>query len=191
MGKKAQVIRAVVSLVFSVLIILFLYGYLNPYGLNPSALLGPSYASLFGGTLGALPGGGSILTGTFTPFIPGGVAGLVIYAVMRRMGSVTRAATAPSMPSASEMMSRMSIPNFMGGMMGAQAAVPGSLPPDITKSQFVLLRSYRQGYKNSKEVSRALSMDKKEVDAQTSALVSNGYMTKDNKLTSKALEILN
>jgi len=39
-------------------------------------------------------------------------------------------------------------------------------------------------------VSKALSMDRKEVDSQTSALVSNGYITKDNKLTSKALELV-
>lgn len=190
MGRKVQVIRAVVSLVFSVLVILFLYGYLTPYGLDPSTILGPSYASFFGGTLGTTSGGTSILMGTYAPFIPGGIAGLIIYTVMRKMGSVTRAATAPSMPSGEEMMRRMNIPNFMGGVPGAQAGVPETLPQDLTKSQFVVLRSYRQGYKSPKEVSKALSMDKKEVESQTSALVSNGYLTKDNKITGKALEIL-
>ncbi len=190
MGRKVQVIRAIVSLVFSVLVILFLYGYLSPYGLDPAKILGPSYATLFGGTLSTLPGGGSMLTGTFSPLIPGGITGLVIYTVMRKMGSVTAAATAPSMPSSSEMMRMMNMPSMMGGM-GAVGGISESLPADITKSQFVVLRSYRQGLKNPKEVSKALAMDKKEVDAQTLALVSNGYMTKDNKLTSKALEILN
>lgn len=34
-----------------------------------------------------------------------------------------------------------------------------------------------------------MSMNRKGVDVQTSALVSKGYIAKDNKLTSKALEI--
>jgi hypothetical protein len=40
-----------------------------------------------------------------------------------------------------------------------------------------------------KYASKALSMDRKEVDAQTSALALNGYITEDNKLTSKALDL--
>jgi len=189
LGRKTQIVRAVVSLVLSVLVILFLYGYLSPYGLDPSKLLGPSYASLFGGTLSTLPGGGSMLTGTYAPLVPGGITGLIVFTFMRRMGSVTRAVTAPSMPSSSEMMRMMNVPNMMQGM-NASSGVPGMLPADITKSQFVILRTYRQGYKSPKDVSKALSMDRKEVDSQTSALVSNGYITRDNKLTSKALELL-
>jgi hypothetical protein len=189
LGRKTQVIRAVIPLIFSVFVILFLYGYLSPYGLDPAKLLGPSYASLFGGTLSTLPGGGSMLTGTYAPLIPGGVTGLVIFTVMRRIGSVTRAATAPSMPSSSELMRMMNVPNLMQGM-SASGGVPEALPADMSKSQFAILRSYRHGYKNPKEVSKALSMDRKDVDAQTSALVSKGYITKDNKLTSKALDIL-
>jgi len=189
LGRKTQIVRAVVPLVFSVLVILFLYGYLSPYGLDPAKLLGPSYASLFGGTLSALPGGGSMLTGTYAPLIPGGITGLVIFTVMRRMGSVTRAVTAPSMPSSSDLMRMMNVPTMMQGM-GVSSGVPETLPADITKSQFVILRSYRQGYKSPKDVSKALSMDRKEVDSQTSALVSSGYITKENKLTSKALELL-
>lgn len=74
--------------------------------------------------------------------------------------------------------------------MGSQSGFPEALPADLTKSQYVILRSYRQGYKNSKEISKSLSMDKKEVETQTSSLVRNGYLTKDNKLTAKGLDLL-
>ena len=188
MGRISRVAGALISLAISVLSILFLYGYLSPLGLSPATIFGPSYADFFGGSLA----GGSILTGTYSPLVPGGVVGLIAYTIMTRMGSITRAATAPSMPSADEMMRRMNLPNMMSGMgmgMGAQAMTPHTLPSDISKSQFVVLRSYRQGLKNPKEVAKSLSMDKKEVEGMTGSLVSAGYLTKDNKLTSKSLEL--
>jgi predicted transcriptional regulator len=75
-------------------------------------------------------------------------------------------------------------------MMGAQAGVPANLPADITRSQFIVLRHYRQGMKNSNDIGKALSMDNGAVDSETSSLTSNGYLTKDRKLTTKALEVL-
>lgn len=187
MGRISRVTSAIISVAISVLTILFLYGYLSPIGLSPSALFGSSYADLFGGTLA-----GSTLTGTYSPLIPGGVTGLILFTVLSRVGGVARAAMAPSMPSAEEMMRKMNFPGMMPGMMGMQAgaAAPSrELPSDLTKSQFVLLRSYRQGYKNPKEVAKALTMDRKEVESLTSGLVSSGYLTRENKLTSKSLEL--
>ena len=67
---------------------------------------------------------------------------------------------------------------------------PTVLPADITRSQFVVLRSYRQGYKKPKDIGRSLSMDKNEVEKESDALRTNGYLTGDNKLTSKAMELL-
>ena len=94
-----------------------------------------------------------------------------------------------SVPSTDEMMRRMNIQGMFGGM-GGFSEDPIALPPDITRSQYVILRGFRQGCKNSKEVAKSLSMDKKEVDKETSVLISNGYLTKDTKLSSKAMELL-
>jgi hypothetical protein len=54
----------------------------------------------------------------------------------------------------------------------------------------VVLRGYRQGMKNSSQIADTLSMNKADVDSETSALVTNGYLTKDLKLSSKAMDVL-
>jgi len=168
----------------AVVSILFLYGYIP--GLSPTSVFGAQYGSFFGSMMGAT--GFSALG--LGPLVPGGVAGLIGYTILTRVGSVTAAATAPSMSSPEEMMRRMSIPAMFGGMgvQGAAAAAP--LPADITRSQFVILQHFRQGYKNPKEIGKALSMDKSEVGKDSSVLKSNGYLSKDGKLTSKAMELL-
>lgn len=105
---------------------------------------------------------------------------------------MTSVASAATMPSPDEMMSRLNLPNMMGMMAGmcAQASLPATLPPDISKSQFIVLRCYRQGLKNSGDISRALSMDAGAVESETTSLTSNGYLTKDRRLTTKGLEVL-
>jgi hypothetical protein len=103
--------------------------------------------------------------------------------------------SAATMPSPEDMMGRMNIPGMMGmmggmGPMGAQAGIPATLPADISRSQFIVLRCYRQGMKNSGDIGKFLSMDPEAIDAETSSLTSNSYLTKDRKLTTKALEVL-
>ncbi len=120
-----------------------------------------------------------------------GVTGLIAFQLLSRAGgAVSSAAMMASMPNPNDMLKRMNLQGFMGGMAGGQMGIPESLPADITRPQYVVLRCYKQGLKNPKEVSKSLSMDKKEVEGMTTALVSNGYLTKGNKLTSKSLEIL-
>ena len=194
MGIARRVASVLIPIAVSAIVVLFLYGYLSPLGLSPVAIFGPSYASLLGGTLtgGTMPGTGSILTGTYSPLLPGGLAGIATFSfVHRKVSGITRTMTAPSRASADEMMRRMNFQNMMPGMMmGSQVgAAARELPGDITKSQFVLLGSYRQGYKNPKAASKALSMDKGEVERMTESLVTTGYLTKDNKLTAKSLEL--
>ena len=180
MGRISRVASALISLIFSVLVILFFYGYLTPLGLNLSTLLGSGYSNLFGSAgLGA----------SYGPLLPGGIVGVILFTTLSRIGSVTRAATAPSMPSTQEMMNRMNIPAMMGGM-SMQSSVPQVLPSDITKSQFVVLRHYRQGMKNPRKIGNALSMDRREVERETTALMGNGYLTQQGRLTSKAMELL-
>jgi len=183
-----------VSIVFSVLVILFFYGYLTPYGLDPNAIFGAQYAQLLGS--GALsPGATTGPASVIAPFLPGGVTGLIIYTVLRKMGGVSRAMVAPSTPSANEMMKQMNIEGMMTrmssiGAMGGGMVVPSSLPADITTSQFVILRGYRRGMKSSSDIADALSMQKSEVDTETAALVNNGYLSSDLKLSIKAMNLL-
>lgn len=176
MGRISRVASALISIAISVLTILFLYGYLAPLGLSTS-ILGPEYSNTFGA-------GG---TSPYGALVPGGVVGLILFTILSRVGSVTGAVTSSSSSSSAEqMMRRMNFP----GMSGAQVSAPATLPPDVTKSQYIVLRSYRQGYKNSKEVSKSLFMDRDEVQKDTESLQTNGYLSKNCKLTSKGMELL-
>ena len=173
MGRISRVASALVSVAFAVLTVLFFYGYLTPLGLSPASILGPEFSSMF-------------VTQGYGALVPGGVVGVILFTILSRVGTVTAAARSSSMPSPEDMMKRFNVP----GMMGAQQSAPVSLPQDLTRSQFVVLRCFRQGYKNSKEIGKYLSMDKNDVEKETSVLRTNGYLSKDNKLTSKALETL-
>jgi hypothetical protein len=189
LGRLSRVARALISVGVSVVSLLFLYGYLAPYGLSPASVLGPSYSNLFGGTSAA---GGTTGLANYGVLVPGGIAGLIAYTVLSRAGSIASAATGPSMSSPDEMMRKMNFPGMMVGTsaMFGHAAAPAALPANITRSQFVVLRCYRQGLKNSKEIGKALSMDKNEVEKETATLKLNGYLSKDSRLTSKAIEVL-
>lgn len=184
-----RALRIVFSLVIGIIPLLYLGGYLAfiPGLPSPASLLG-SFGLTGQNGFFNITGGGA---GTLVPFGTMGLSGLIVYQLLSRVGGAVSSATmASTRPSPDEMMRRMNISGMTGGMIGAQPGVPETLPPDLTKSQYVILRSYRQGYKNPKEIGKALSMDKKEVETQTSSLVKNGYLTNDNKLTAKALDHL-
>jgi hypothetical protein len=192
LGRLSRVARASISAVVSILAILFLYGYLKPLGLDPQQILGFDMASIF-----QIYGGGSATAGSpFAALLPGGATGFILYEVLSRVGrSASSVMSAATMPSPDEMMSRMNLPGMMGmmggmGGMGAQAGIPATLPADISRSQFIILRCYRQGMKNSGEIGKALSVDTGAIESETSSLTSSGYLTKDRKLTTKALEVL-
>jgi hypothetical protein len=191
LGRLSRVARALISAAVSILTILFLYGYLKPIGLDPQAILGFDMSSIF-----QIYGGSSAAGSPFAALVPGGATGFILYEVLSRVGrSASSVMAAATMPSPDEMMSRMNFPGMMGmmpgmGAMGAQAGIPPTLPADISRSQFIVLRCYRQGMKNSTDIGRALSMDKDAIEAETSSLTSSGYLTKDRKLTTKALEVL-
>jgi hypothetical protein len=192
-----RVLRIILSLGISVVPLLYLADYLSfiPGLPTPAALLG-SFGLTGANGFFDLAGGGA---GTGVPLGTFGVTGFIAYELLSRVGrTVSSAAMMSTMPSGDYMMKRMiggmNIPGMMGatmgGPMGGQSGFPQTLPPDLTKSQFVILRSHRQGYRGSKQISKALSMDRKEVEAQTATLVTNGYLTKDNKLTAKGLDLL-
>jgi hypothetical protein len=188
LGRLSRVARASISAAVSILVILFLYGYLKFLGLDPKAILGFDMSSIF-----QIYGDSSATGSPFAALVPGGATGLVLYEVLSRVGrSAGSVMSAATMPSPDEMMSKMNFPgmmNMMGGM-GVQAGIPATLPSDISRSQFIVLRCYRQGMKTSNDIGRALSVDKDAIEAETFSLTSSGYLTKDRKLTTKALEVL-
>lgn len=187
LGKLGRVARASISAAVSIVVILFLYGYLKPIGLDPLKILGFDMSSIF------QIYGGSTTGSPFAALLPGGATGLILYQVLSRVGhSVSSVAAAATMPDPEDMMKRLNIPNMMGmmGGMGPMASVPANLPADITRSQFIVLRCYRQGMKNPGDVGRALSMDVGAIEGETSNLTTNGYLTKDRRLTTKGLEII-
>jgi hypothetical protein len=184
-----RALKITYSLIISLVPLLYLGGYLSfiPGLPSPAALLGSFGLTDESGFFNIAAGG----AGTAVPFGAMGLSGLVAYRLLSGVGrSVSSAAMMGTMPSPEGMMKQMNFQGFMGGMTGMQMGVPESLPLDITKSQYIVLRSYKQGCKNPKEVSRSLSIDRKEAEGMTSQLISNGYMTKDNKLTGKSLGIL-
>ena len=186
MGRLSRVARASISAVVTIVGVLFIYGYLKPIGLDPQAFGLPDINSLTQ-SYGAV--------GPYAALVPGGATGLVLYAVLSRVGrSASNVMSAATRPDPGEMMSRMNIPGMMSMMGGmgpmAQAGVPATLPADITRSQFIVLRCYRQGMKNSDQIGKALSLDGGAIETETASLTTSGYLTKDRKLTTKALEVL-
>ncbi len=89
-----------------------------------------------------------------------------------------------------ELLKSMQMPAmaFMGAQSMAGAAM--SLPTDLTKSQFHILSTCRQGFSKSKDLAKRLAMDKREVEKEISTLQANGYLTRSNQLTSKSLGVL-
>jgi predicted transcriptional regulator len=84
------------------------------------------------------------------------------------------------------------VQNIMPAGMGMQSVdkSPLNLPSDMTRAQFLILTKYQQGFAKPKDIARHLSMDKRQIEKETNALKSNGYLTERNKLTSKGLETL-
>ena len=84
------------------------------------------------------------------------------------------------------------VQNMMPASMGVQGGQQGplNLPSDMTRAQLMILMKYQQGFAKPKDIARQLSMDKRQVEKETNALKSNGYLSGKNKLTSKGLETL-
>jgi hypothetical protein len=80
--------------------------------------------------------------------------------------------------------------------MSSVLTLPGTdaptekLPDDITRIQHMILKLFQQGHNKSKDMAKQLVMDKKEIEKEIDALKTNAYLTKNNKLTSKAVEML-
>jgi hypothetical protein len=177
--------RAIISLIGAALPLLFLSG---SYSLLGSYL--PSLLNLFGkeSSLGNLLG---IQASPALPIGAAGLTGFATYSVIQRVLNTAQAATysRPNMDM-SQMMRH--VPNMMPAGIGVRPenASPVNLPKDMSRSQFLMLTKYQQGFGKPKEIARNLSIDKNQVEKETNALKTNGYLTGKNKLTSKGLETL-
>jgi len=60
----------------------------------------------------------------------------------------------------------------------------------MTSAQYTILSTLRGGRRKPKDIAKALSVDKKEVERETAILRTNGYLTKNNLLTTKGLSAL-
>jgi len=182
-------IRIIVSIVGALVPLLFLSGSYLPLGSSGLGsylpnLLGKEsalYTSLQGSIGTSLPVG-------VLPFGTAGLTGIVLYQVVQRvLGGITRATYSAPRIDLSQMMRSM-----QGAMprIGVHGAVPRSLPPDMTNAQYTILSTFRAGRRKPKDIAKALSMDKKEVERETTILRTNGYLTKNNLLTTKGLSAL-
>jgi hypothetical protein len=181
----SRIVRAVVSIVISILPLLYFGGYLNllhSFGL-------PYPSSFFGSTTTSSSPYGAFFGSGF-PLLPVGATGitfLIAFTILSRVGSMgVSAMSGPRMPN----MTQFQNMPFFQAMQQQQNAVPENLPADITKTQYIIMKRYSNGLKNAKDVAKSLSMDKKEVEKETDALKSHGYLAKNGKLTGKALELL-
>ena len=127
------------------------------------------------------------------PIGAAGITGFATYNILQRALTTARVATY-SRPKMNVDMSQMmkQVQNMMPNMMGTPRASAGpvNLPGDMTRSQYLILAKYQQGFGKPKDVAKSLSMDKKQVEKETDSLKASGYLTGKNKLTSKALEVL-
>lgn len=177
-------IRLIVSLVGALLPIFFLSGSFSPF----SSFL-PNIPNLLGGESALYTSiqkslGTSLPVGIL-PIGTAGITGVTLYSIFQRvLGSVNAATYSRPKFDPSKMLnslqSQMQNVNFQRGMR--------EIPQDISKTQFLILSSYRQGQKNPKNIAKMLSIDKKSVEEQTRLLQGNGYLTGDKKLTTKGLE---
>jgi hypothetical protein len=180
-----SLLRVIISLVGAVLPLLFLSGSYSPIG---SYL--PNLLNLFGNgsSLGSLLG---IQVNPALPLGAAGLTGFATYNVVQRVLNTAQAATysRPNMDM-SQMMRH--VQNMMPTGMGGPNVNPGpmNLPKDMSRSQFLILTKYQQGFGKPKDIARTFSMDKKEVERETNILRANGYLTGKNKITTKGLETL-
>ena len=192
MGVGRTAVRIGVSIVGALIPLLFLSGSFSPFGSYLPNLFGSQ--SALGDIFSSFTGGESnSALSAFLPLGTAGITGIFTFSILQRvLGAVERAANSTPSINPDKMLDKMFSSMQIPGMplMGAQQDLPATLPPDLTRAQFLVLRSIRSGNQKSGNVAKAMSMDKTAVQSEMNTLRSNGYITKDNGLTSKAMEVL-
>jgi len=181
------VFRLIISLVGALVPLLFLSGSYSP--LSGYLPMLPNLLGQYSGLYNSLQGSfGSSLPVGVLPFGTAGITGVALYGVIQRFLGTARSMTY-SRPNIDMSQMMKSLQSNMP-VMTMQPGTAKNLPQDMSKSQYMILSKYRDGHAKPKNVAKSLSMDKKAVEQETRTLQNNGYLTKDRKLTSKALESL-
>src|SRR5207245_8548703 len=203
-GRAARVvIRSVCSIIGAIIPFFMMSSYLSPSlptslssSLPSSPTLDPlrSVQALFGSQISSTLTGPLSSLGPLTHFLPFAAAGgsriivwMIVQQVLVRVQSLAYSSSIPKTNPA-DIMKNMGM--NMPQLTQHNTVPPQKLPDDITNVQFMILKSIQQGYKKSKEIEKMLSLDKKEIEKETAVLKTNGYLTNNNKLTSKGLEVL-
>jgi hypothetical protein len=187
----ARIARLVISLGISILPLLYIAGYLSfiPGLPSPSSLFGGALTGASGSQATSIFGVGTGL-GSLVPFGAFGASGLIIFTIFSRVGStVSSAVRSPSVPSIANMRSVPGMTEMLSGM-NQMSRIPESLPEDLTKSQYVILNLFRSGSTKSGDIAKNLSMEKGDVDKAIGALRINGYLSENDKLTTKGMDTL-
>ncbi len=186
-----MVVRVLVRLIISTIGALVPLLFFSGSSFSPLGGIAPN---LFGSESSAITN--LLGTTSISPLVPFGAAGLtgvVIWMFLQRILQQVQMATysTPKMKgfNPEEIMKSMQT-NMPWMTAQAAATIPPALPADLTTPQFLVLKACRQGHSKSKELAKSLSMDKKEVEKEILSLKTNGYLSKSNKLTSKAIGVL-
>src|ERR1700730_523043 len=174
MGIGAASARAVISLIGAIVPLLFLSG----SSFSPLGAYLPNLPNLFGngGQLSSMLGISSsdLSSLNVLPFGAGGVAGLATYGLVQRvLSTATNAATratysAPRMDASAMMRNMQASMPFMA--MQGTMQTPKALPPDMTRSQSIILQKISAGQRKPKDIAKILSVDKHEVEKEIAAL---------------------
>ncbi|HET6458250.1 MAG TPA: hypothetical protein VFG24_05180 [Nitrosopumilaceae archaeon] len=192
------ILRAVLSLATGAISLFTMSSFLSPAGISPTGAM-PSFIpfqSFFGSLSGqATDSISSVLPiGRYLPLLAGGGSGFVVWMILSKiLGKVqtmTHSSSSPKINPADMMKSfGMNLPssNLQFPSVGS---IPEKLPSDITKIQYVILQSFQRGYNKSKDIAKQNNMENKDMEKEIDILKNNGYVTKNSKLTSKAVELL-
>jgi hypothetical protein len=192
------VVRIISTIVGALVPLVAMSGFLSPTGSSPFGSFSSfiPFQSFMSDSAAISP------YAQYLPFLAGGGGALgVWFIISQAVGGIGSSLGAGSMSGLSRsgmmgMSSMKDIEKRMQSGFNSFGASTGIMPPekplpaDINKVQYRILTSFSQGSRKPKEVAEQLSMDKVEVGKETSSLVSNGYLTKKNRLTSKGLELL-
>ena len=201
-GRAARiVIRLVCSIIGAIIPFFMMSNYL--YSSLPSSVtsslpssMGPisTAQAFFSSEISSTLTGPLSSLGPITHLLPFAAAGgsgiivsMIVNQVLGRVQSLANSGSTQTNPA--DIMKKMGM-NMSQFTQNNANIPPQKLPDDITSVQFMILKSIQQGNKKSKEIEKMLSMDKKEIEKEIPVLKTNGYITKDNKLTSKGLEVL-
>ena len=190
------ILRAVLSLATGAISLFTMSSFLTPAGILPTGAMQSfiPFQSLFGSISGqATDSISSILPiGRYLPLLAGGGSGFFVWMILSKIlgkvQSMTNSSSAKINPADMMKSFGMNLPsNLQSPSIGS---IPEKLPSDITKIQYMVLKSFQQGYNKSKDIAKQNNMENKDMEKEIDTLKSNGYVTKNNKLTSKAVELL-